>query len=69
MKVYHPETGAEYEGHPVDCRELRQAGWLDSPPEVVEQVTEVTRVESQEREFIQTPVSKPATKKVRKAAE
>lgn len=33
MKVFNPETGQEYNGDPVDCRELRQVGgYLDQPP-------------------------------------
>ncbi len=32
MKVYSP-TGVVYEGHPIDCRELKAAGgYKDHPP-------------------------------------
>ena len=75
MKVYHKATGQEYNGEPVDCRELLASGSYQSEQPTEEQMEEeaarreAARREAARREAADEDVTvrakKPAAKKVK----
>lgn len=46
MKIYRKQTGAVYEGDPVDCRELMQSGHYSNTPPTDEELAAANVVDS-----------------------